>query len=141
MDIEIIRDKTLKNNFKSGLNHIPLRQTLLQEVVETVLDAWTHVCLILQIDPFDQILWIRNTTWMILKEKASKNEGGHKHSQPSWKKIHSATYEFQWIQQFLFIVGLDKAASNASFICIYISHTGSSPSTTSGQRFRPMSTK
>lgn len=39
MDTEIIRDITLKNNFKSGVNHIPLRQTLLQEVVETVLDA------------------------------------------------------------------------------------------------------
>lgn len=118
MDIEIIRDKTLKNNFRSGLNHIPLRQTLLQEVVETVLDAWTQLCLILKIDPSDQILWIRNTTWMILKEKASKNEGGYKYSQPSWKKIHSATDELQWIQQFLFIAGLDKAASNASFICI-----------------------
>ena len=62
MDTEIIRDFTLKNNFKSGLNHIPLRQTLLREVVETVLDAWTQVCLILHIDPSDQILWIRNST-------------------------------------------------------------------------------
>ena len=53
MDIGIIRDFTLKSNFKNGLNHIPLRQTLLNEVVETILDAWEQVCLILQIDPFD----------------------------------------------------------------------------------------
>ena len=55
---------------------------------------------------------------MILKEKASKNEAGFKYSQPTWKKIHSASEELQWIHKFLFIVGLDKAASNASFICI-----------------------
>jgi hypothetical protein len=118
MDTEFIRDPTLKNNFKCGLNHIPLRQTLLQEVVETVLDAWSQVCGILQIDPSDQILWIRNHSWMILKEKASRNEAGFKHSQPTWKKIQAATEELQWIQQYVFIAGLDKAASNASFICI-----------------------
>ena len=118
MDISIIRDINLRHNFKSGLNHIPLRQTLLQEVVETVLDAWTQVCHILNIDPSDQNLWIRNTTWMLLKGKASINEGGHKHSQPSWKKNYSAIDELQWIQKFLFIAGLDKAASNASFLCI-----------------------
>lgn len=118
MDNDIIRDSTLRSNFNSGLNHIPLRQTLLHEVVETVLDAWQQVCLILHIDPSDQVLWIRNNTWEILKEKASRNEGGFKYSQSSWKKIQSATDELQWIHQFLFIAGLDKAASNASFICI-----------------------
>jgi hypothetical protein len=55
---------------------------------------------------------------MILKEKASKNEARFKHSQPTWKKIHAATEELQWIQQYVFIASLDKAASNASFICI-----------------------
>lgn len=119
MDIGIIRDNTLRNNFKHGLNHIPLRQTLLSEVVDTVLDAWEQVCLILLIDPSDQVSWIRNETWTILKEKASRNYEGFKYSQPSWKKLHSATDELQWIQQTLFIAGLDKAASNASFICIH----------------------
>ena len=118
MDIGIIRDFTMKSNFKNGLNHIPLRQTLLNEVVKTILDAWEQVCLILQIDPFDQLSWVKNETWRILKEKASKNCEGFKHSQPSWRKIHSAIDELQWIQQHLFIAGLDKAASNANFICI-----------------------
>lgn len=27
--------------------------------------------------------------------------------------------ELTWIQQYLFIAGLDKAATNASFICIF----------------------
>jgi hypothetical protein len=118
MDIGIIRDITLRNNFKHGLNHIPLRQTLLSEVMDTVLDAWVQVCLILQIDPSDQVSWVRNETWIILKEKASRNCEGFKHSQPSWKKLHSAIDELQWIQQNLFNAGLDKASSNASFICI-----------------------
>ena len=118
MDIDIIRDVTLRSNFQSGLNHIPLRQTLLHEVVDTVLDAWQQVCLILDIDPSDQVSWIRNNTWEILKGKASRNEGGFKYSQSSWKKIQFATDELQWIHQFLFIDGLDKATSNASFICI-----------------------
>ena len=118
MDIQIIRDFTLKENFKNGLNHIPLRQTLLHEVVETVLDAWTQVCMILGINPDEQSLWIRNRSWTILKEKASMNVGGFKYSRPSLKKIHSAMDELQWIQGLLFVAGLDKASSNASFICI-----------------------
>lgn len=118
MDIAIIRDNTLKDNFKSGLNHIPLRQTLLHEVVETVVEAWKQVCTILQIDQDEQTPWIRNRSWVVLKEKASLNVGGFKYSQSSFKKIHSARDELQWIQQFLFIAGLDKASSNASFICI-----------------------
>jgi hypothetical protein len=118
MDIGIIRDNILKDNFRNGLNHIPLRQTLLREVVDTVVEAWTQVCLILQIDPDDQTAWIRERSWTILKEKASINMGGFKYSQPSLKKTNSAMNELQWIQQFLFIAGLDKASSNASFICI-----------------------
>lgn len=118
MDTGIIRDNTLKENFTSGLNHIPLRQTLLHEVVETVLDAWTQLCQILQVDPCEQTPWIRNRSWEILKEKASVNIGGFKYSQPSFKKIHAATDELRWLQQFLFIAGLDKATANASFICV-----------------------
>ena len=118
MDTMIIRDHTLRQNFICGLNHIPLRQTLLHEVVETVLDAWSQVYMILQIDPLEQIPWIRNRTWQILKEKASTNEGGFRFSQPSLKKIYSAMDELYWLQQFLFMAGLDKASSNASFICI-----------------------
>ena len=118
MDTMIIRDNTLRENFTSGLNHIPLRQTLLHEVVEVVLDAWTQVCGILQIDPCEQASWIRNRAWGMLKEKASRNDGGFKYSQPSLKKIHSAQDELRWIQEYLFVAGLDKASSNASFICI-----------------------
>lgn len=43
MDIGIIRDNILKENFRNGLNHIPLRQTLLHEVVETIIDAWVQI--------------------------------------------------------------------------------------------------
>jgi hypothetical protein len=119
MDTGIIRDPTLRTNFISGLNHIPLRQTILSEVVDTVLDAWEQVCLILQIDQYDQVSWIRNETWRLLKEKATRNYEGFKHSPPSWRKQYSANDELQWLQQHLFIAGLDKAASNASFICIH----------------------
>lgn len=118
MDTAIIRDRSLKENFISGLNHIPLRQTLLHEVVETVTDAWIQVCWILQIEPDEPIVWVRNRAWNILKEKASINVGGFKYSQASFKKVHSAIDELKWIQKFLFIAGLDKASSNASFICI-----------------------
>ena len=118
MDITIIRDNTLRENFRSGLNHIPLRQTLLHEVVETIIDAWKQVSMILQIESDEQIPWIRNRSWDILKVKASRNEGGFKYSQASLKKNHAAMNELQWILQSLFIAGLDKASSNASFICI-----------------------
>lgn len=118
MNTGIIRDRILKENFTNGLNHIPLRQTLLHEVVETVVNTWNQICSILQIDPYDQTPWIRNRTWEILKAKASLNVGGFKYSQPSFKKRQSAMDELQWIQQYLFIAGLDKAASNASFICV-----------------------
>lgn len=82
------------------------------------MDAWTQVYMILQIDPSDQSPWIRNRSWAILKEKESMNVGGFKYSQPSFKKIHSAMDELQWIHQFPFVVGLDEAYSNASFICV-----------------------
>lgn len=118
MDIGIVRDNILKENFRNGLNHIPLRQTLLHEVVETIIDAWAQVCSILQIDPYDQIPWIRDRTWGTLKAKASENVGGFKYSQPSFKKVETAMDELQWLQQFLFMAGLDKASANASFICI-----------------------
>lgn len=118
MNIEIIINPVLKNNFKNGLNHIPLRKTLLHEVVDTVLDAWCQVCQILQIDPSDQVTWIRDEVWAILKKKASHNAGGFKYSQPSLNKIHPTMDELAWIQQYLFITGLNKASSNASFICI-----------------------
>lgn len=118
MDIDIIKDPMLKNNFKNGLNHIPLRKTLLHEVVDTVLDAWYQTCQILNIDPSDQINLIREEVWLTLKRKASVNAGGFKYSQPSLTKNHPAMDELEWIQQYLFIAGLDKAAANASFICI-----------------------
>ena len=85
MDIEIVRDPALTNNFRNGLNHIPLRQTLLHEVVETILDAWNQVCHILQIDPSNQTTWIRISVWAILKGKASYNAGELKYSRPSLK--------------------------------------------------------
>lgn len=88
MDIDIIGNLVLKNIFKHRLNHIPLHKTLLHEVVDTVFDAWYQVCQILQIDPFDQITWIRYEVWAILKKKASHNDVGFKYAQPSLNRIH-----------------------------------------------------
>lgn len=90
MDIDIIINLVLKNNFKNGLNHIPLHRILLHEVVHTVLDAWYQVCQILQIDASDQIKWIKDEVWAILKKKTSQNVGGFKYSKPSFTKIHLA---------------------------------------------------
>lgn len=90
MDTTIIRDQALKENFVNGLNHIPLRQTLFHEVVETVVEAWKQVCVILRIEPDELTLWVQNRSWAILKDKASRNVRGFKYSQASFKKIHSA---------------------------------------------------
>ena len=49
MDISIIQHKGLRHALKMGLNHIPLRPTLIFEVIQVVYDTFLQVCQVLNI--------------------------------------------------------------------------------------------
>ncbi|KAL3686484.1 hypothetical protein R1sor_009058 [Riccia sorocarpa] len=121
MDLCIVKHLELRKELACGLNHIPLRQTSLRDVVDEVLLAWHQVTVILGLNDQnvqDGLVLLRDNTWAVLKENSCRNTGGFKHSRKDVLQNFAASTEIAWLKENFLIAGLDKASNNICFVCV-----------------------
>ena len=122
MDISIIQHKGLKHALKMGLNHIPLRPTVIHEAIQVVCDTFIQVCQVLNItsmvDMEHACKEVRRRCRIILLEASKLNKFGFRYSQPYLFSENVVNDELSWILKHVYISGLDKASNNACFICV-----------------------
>lgn len=64
-----------------GLNHIPLQQTGIYEIVEELLTAWSKIASLLKLNNEEIVLettWLTTFFWNELRRAAHRNQGGFK---------------------------------------------------------------
>ena len=122
MDISIIQHKGLRHAIKMGLNHIPLRPTIIHEAVQVVCDTFLQVCQVLNVshmvDMEQACKEVRVRCRTILFEACKQNKYGFRYSQPYLFSERVVNDELSWILKHVYISGLDKASNNACFICV-----------------------
>ena len=124
VDLNIIHHRSLRQALSMGMIHIPLKPTTsFTASIVTVLDGFTQLAQILNLVDSDFLLeqaldWLRLTCLEQLKTSFRSNRFGFRHSKSDLLRDQSATNELNWLMQHLYCSGLDKAANNASFICI-----------------------
>ena len=122
MDTHIVRHHGLREAIALGLNHIPLRNTKLQEAIQVVVDTFVQVCQVLKLggclDISSATKMVRTRCKDILMSAAKSNMYGFRYSKPYLFSEKSVENELTWLLKHVFISGLDKAANNACFICI-----------------------
>lgn len=122
MDLSIIQHKGLRHALKMGLNHIPLRPTIIHEVIQVVCDTFIQVCQVLNItlmvDMEHACKEVRRRCKTILLEACKLNKFGFRYSQPYLFSENVVNDELGWILKHVYISGLDKASNNACFICV-----------------------
>lgn len=122
MDISIIQHKGLRNAIKMGLNHIPLKPTLIFEVIQVVYDTFLQVCQVLNITHMVNMeqacMEVRERCRIILLEAYKQNKFGFRYSQPYLFSEKVVNDELSWFLKHVYISGLDKATNNACFICV-----------------------
>ena len=123
MDLSIIQHCVLRDALMQGLNHIPLSPTKIGETVAVVMDAFAQLTDILHLSilqfPIDEARkYLQGRCLATLKSAQHANKFGFKNisrfifDQPAVKN------EISWLLNHLYCSGVDKAANNASFICI-----------------------
>lgn len=81
-DLDCIQNKELKAMMACGLNHIPMRQIGISEIIEELLVAWSKIATILQLNESETVAgctWLRDFVWKELKSAAKKNLGASNH--------------------------------------------------------------
>ena len=106
-----------------GLNQIPLRPTLIFEVIQVVFDAFLQVCQVLKVEHLVDMeiacKEVCNICRLILLEASKLNKFGYMYSQPFLFDDKVVNNELNWLLEHVYISGLDKASNNACFICVY----------------------
>ena len=122
MDTKIIHNHGLREAITLGLNHIPLRNTNIREAIQVVMDSFGQVCSLLRVDELiDMDLaskMVRAKTKDKLVSAMKENLFGFRYSKPYLFSEKTVVSELSWLLKHVFISGLDKATSNACFICI-----------------------
>jgi hypothetical protein len=123
MDMNIIQHPQLRAALTQGLNHIPLHPTAFRDAINATVDALAQLYAILHLQDYDLDLEAASIlTSKICTEKlraASRaKKFGFNTSSPALFSIPAVNNELDWLLNHLFISGLDKAANNASFMCI-----------------------
>ena len=123
MDTDIIHHHGLREALALGLNHIPLRNTNIQETIQVVVDTFVQVCQVLRLggclDINSATRMVRTKCKDILISALKANLYGFRYSKPHIFSDKDVNNELSWILKHVFISGLDKAANNACFICIH----------------------
>ena len=119
----LVQHSRLRNAVAMGLNHIPLKPTMLSACVSIVLNAFEQISIILKLQPLGfpietAVEWLQTTSLKQLKAAAKLNKQGLRslHRDP-WS-LPAVKNEIAWITDNLFYSGLDKAANNCCFVCI-----------------------
>ena len=122
MDFSIIQHKGLRHALKMGLNHIPLRPTIIHEAIQVVCDTFVQVCQVLNITHMVDMEMackeVRKRCRTTLLEACKHNKFGFRYSQTYLFSDKVVNDELSWLLKHVYISGLDKAANNACFICI-----------------------
>ena len=122
MDISIIQHKGLRQALTMGLNHIPLRPTIIFEAIQVIHDTFLQVCQVLNVEHMLDMdvatKEVRQRSKRILLEAYKINKFGFRYSQPYLFTVKAVNDELNWLLKHVFISGLDKASNNACFICI-----------------------
>ena len=122
MDTNIIHHHELRDTITLGLNHIPLRNTNMQETIQVIMDIFLQVYQVLKLegclDVHSATKMVRTRCKETLTSAFKSNLFGFKYSKPSLLCDKSVDNELTWILKHVFIFGLAKAANNACFICI-----------------------
>ena len=122
MDTKIIHNHGLREAITLGLNHIPLRNTNIHEIVQVIVDTFGHVCHLLKADELIDMeleskrVRVRSRDKLVSAMK--DNIFGFRYSKPYLFSEKTVENELSWLLKHFFISGLDKTTSNACFICI-----------------------
>jgi hypothetical protein len=123
MDVRIIQHLDLRHALAQGLNHIPLRPTIISQAVATIMHGFEQLVGILDLQhagfPVEEArLYLHTICLASLKAASKANKYGFRFSNLHLFDITTVKNETQWLLQNLYCSGLDKAANNACFICI-----------------------
>ena len=122
MDLNIIQHKGLRHALKMGLNQIPLKPTIIHEVIQVVFDAFLQVCQVLNVEHLVDMNMagkeVRTRCRVIVLEASRINKFGFRYSQPFLFDDKVVNNELEWLLGHVYISGLDKASNNACFICV-----------------------
>ena len=122
MDLNIVQHKGLRHALRMGLNQIPLRPTVIHEVIQVVFDAFLQVCQVLNVEHLVDMEMackeVRTRCRLILLEASKLNKFGFRYSQPFLFDDKVVLNELEWLLSHVYISGLDKASNNACFICV-----------------------
>ena len=121
MDTKIIHHHGLREAITLGLNHIPLRNTNIQEATQVVVDTFIQVCQLLKVEGCLDVGNASKLVRIMARDKLisamKENLFGFRYSKPHLFSDKAVDNELTWLLNHVFISGLDKAASNACFIC------------------------
>jgi hypothetical protein len=123
MDLNIIHHSGLLSALKQGLNHIVLCPTNIAQVITMTFDAFDQLITILHLDQINFTInearsCLHRISLHMLKTANRTNKYGFQQSGQFLLDLPFVQNELQWLLEHLFCAGLDKAANNASFICI-----------------------
>ena len=123
MDTNILQHKLLRSAVSQGLNHIPLKPTCIARAIAAVMHAFEQLVGLLQLTQLNfpvaaARLQLHSTCLTTLKSASKMNKWGLRFSGQFLFDIPAVKNETDWILKHLFCSGLDKASSNACFICI-----------------------
>ena len=123
MDLSIIQHNGLRNALSQGLNHIPLNPTKISQAIAVIMDAFSQLVDILQLTilqfPIEEArTHLQIKCLAILKSAYKTNKFGFKNTGQFLLEQPAVKNEIAWLHENLYCCGLDKAANNASFICI-----------------------
>jgi hypothetical protein len=121
--MDIIQHRDLCLTISQGLNHIPLQPTNIANAIAAIMYAFNQFVVILNLVqlqfPIDETrVHLYNTFLNILKASAKANRFGFRYSGKYIFEVPTVKNEIEWLLKHLFCSGLDKATSNACFLCI-----------------------
>ena len=123
MDTKIIHHHGLREAIYLGLNHIPLRNTNIQEAIQVVENTFVQVCQLLKVEG---CLDVESASKLVrimardqMRSAMKENLYGFRYSKPHIFSEKAVENELAWLLKHVFISGLDKATSTACFICVF----------------------
>lgn len=122
MNTHIIHHCEIRVAIALRFNHLPLRNTNIQETIQVVVDTFVQVCHVLGLWgclDISSATGIVHTRYKeILMSAAKDNMYGFMYSKSYLFSDKFVKNELAWILKHVFIFSLNKTTNNACFICI-----------------------
>ena len=123
MNLQIVQHPMLRSSLQMGLNHIPLKPTLVYEAMRATSQAFSLLYDMLKLHTYgmelDVAIFVLHKMCAVrLRAATRSNKFGFKYSDQFLFDIPIVQNELKWLLSHFFISGVDKASNNASFMCI-----------------------